>query len=333
MSKTPLTVGLMAAMLGLGGCSIPTKPTYPQPADTAPPTQVPENSAFTKDFDPGEAPRDLVRYESDEAGLHSGKDSLEKQAVREAGRRLGATAGYNHQAELLYKEIEAYDPYLDKIFNFQQLLLPDGVTPPVLAKTERVMSYEDGQSKTIRARVFKTVKHAEFANPRAPSWRDYLNLNQTGVEYPLPQLQEAIDKHYGVWTQAVQDGWERGHHQARQAFEIAINELSRDYEGMQLFRMLWMAGMVEPPKIVDATSNVDGGGQGRDEMSVGVRRIVISENAYFVNDASEWNALIAEATAPQEDAKAGLSDLISRQDNTDSVPDAILDNNLNRYQR
>ena len=327
MIRRPLAIGVIAAATFLAGCSTAHKPAGAHYGDYEPSTN-PENSQFADNANAGNAPDELLSYEPEHQGLGSDYDNLEIKAVRDAGRRLGATAGYNKQAEALYKEIENYDPYLSKIFNFQTLLLPEGVIPPVIAQTDEVIQHDSQTSKTIRARVYKTQKDAAFVNPRPPSWRSYLNLSQTGVETPLPQLQSTIEKHHDVWERAVQEGWDRGHKQARQDFEIAINELERDFLGMQLFHMLWVAEMVEAPKVVSRSSNIEGGGRGSDEMSVGVSQFLITEDVYFINDSSEWNAIIAEATQTIGESKAGLSDIVERQDNTANIPSSYMDNDL-----
>lgn len=327
MMRKPLAISVIAAVFALTGCSSAQKPASPQYGDYKTPTN-PEHSQFSEDFGAGDAPAELLSYEPEHEGLGAQFDNLEVKAVRDAGRRLGATAGYNAQAEALYKEVENYDSYLAKIFNFQALLLPEGIIPPVIAQTDQVIQHDSQVSKTIRARVYKTQKDAAFVNPRPPSWRSYLNLSQTGIEKPLPQLRSTIDDHQKVWERAVQEGWERGHQQARQDFEIAINELERDFLGMQLFHMLWVAEMVEAPKVVSRSSNIEGGGPESNEMSVGVSQFLITEDAYFINDSSEWNAIITEATRTIGDGRAGLSDIVERNDNTAHIPSAYLDNDL-----
>lgn len=280
-----------------------------------------------------EASSDLLDYS---AGGNLGNDrggSLEEKAVRDAGRRLGATAGYRDQAEALYKSMEQYDTYLTQIFDFNELLLPKGIIPPVLAQTTDTISFDrkNGvESKTVRARVLKTVRDAKFANPSAPTWRNYLRLETPPLDKPLPQLQAEIDKHRASWQQGVREGYQRGTQQARQAFEISINELDRDYVGMQLFYMLWMAGQVEAPNVIEQTKDIVGGGKGSREMSLGVRRVVMSEPAYFINDTSEWTALIASALEKGRDAGAGLSDVMQQLDNTTVVPEYSLEPDLNR---
>ena len=192
MKTHPLTIAVVVGML-LTGCSSAHKPepSYLSEAQSL----NPADSQFANDFDAGTAPRDLLRYEGSEESLGDKYSDLEVRAVRQAGRRLGATAGYNQQAEALYQEIEQYDEYLDQIFNFQKLLLPEGIIPPVIAQTDRVIEHTTPQSKTIRARVYKTLVDAKFVNPRPPSWRSYLNLSRTEIERPLPQMQETIEQH------------------------------------------------------------------------------------------------------------------------------------------
>lgn len=265
-----------------------------------------------------EVPDSLLNYAGDAEDAFEEED-LVANAVRDAGRRLGATTGYSRQAEFLYQSVADYDKYLSQIFDFDELMLPEGVVPPVLARADDTISFKREQgkeTKEIRAQVLKTMRNARFANSGGPHWRDYLRLTSPAQEKPLPQFQEEIDKHRGAWKRGVKEGYQKGVEQASRAFDIAINELSRDYAGMQLFRMLWLGGQVEAPRIVDQSRNVVGGGRGNDEMSIGVRRVVISEPVYFVNDASQWTALIKAAMDSADKKRAGLSDVVNRVDNT-----------------
>jgi defect-in-organelle-trafficking protein DotC len=265
------------------------------------------------------APDDLLNYTSDSGEKAVTEESMIAKAVRDAGRRLGATTAYAQQAEALYQSVAAYDQYLAEIFDFGELMLPEGIVPPVLAQADNMVSFnrENGrETKEIRAQVLKTLRTARFANSGGPHWRDYLRLTSPAQEKPHPQLQQEIDIHRDAWRRGVREGYERGIEQANQAFEIAINELSRDYAGMQLFRLLWLAGQVEAPKIVNQSENLIGGGQGSDEMSIGIRRVVISEPVYFVNDANEWTALIQAAMDRADNSGAGLSSIVKDIDNT-----------------
>lgn len=265
-----------------------------------------------------DVPRDLLNYSGAQGGESREMDMIAK-AVRDAGRRLGATAGYRQQADHLYSGIAQYEEYLTEIFDFGELMLPEGIVPPVLAETENYVSYDQKngrESKEIRAQVLTTVRDATFANSGGPHWREYLRLTQPPLDEPHPELQNEINANRAAWQRGVREGYEKGIEQANQAFDIAINQLSRDYSGMQLFRLLWMAGQVEAPEIVEQTQDIVGGGRGSSEMSIGVRRVVISEPVYFVNDASEWTALISATMNQAQDLHAGLSDIVEKVDNT-----------------
>lgn len=299
-------------VVSLAGCVSTTVP----PADAREVSGV-SGSAYTATS--AEAPDSLLNYSGEENENTREEEDLVGNAVRDAGRRLGATTAYAKQAEHLYSSVAIYDDYLAEIFDFGGLMLPEGIIPPVLAQTENTISFnrENGrETKEIRAQVLKTVRKARFANSGGPHWRTYLRLTLPAQETPHPKLQDEIDAHRDAWQRGVREGYEKGVEQANQAFEIAINEMSRDYAGMQLFRLLWLAGQVEAPKIVDQNANVIGGGRGSDEMSIGVRRVVISEPVYFINDASQWTALIKAAMDRADDKKAGLSDVVKQVDNT-----------------
>lgn len=325
MTDSKLWCAAILSALFLSGCV-----TSPMPkifgateADQPPPMGL--NSAEARPSS------DLMNYRAEGGGKPMG-DDLVATAVKNAGQRLGATAGYRAQAEALYDAIAPYDEYLSKIFDFQELMLPHGIVPPVLAQTEDVVSYSQGSgqaTKEIRARVLSTVRDARFANPKAPSWRDYLRMQTPPLDKPHPQLQEEIDKNRAAWRQGVELGYARGIERATQAFEISINELSRDYVGMQLFRLLWASGQAEPPKIIEQDQDVVGGGRGNREMSTGVRRIVITEPVYFVNDTAEWDAIISTAFEDSRAQTAGLMDIIDRTDTTQHTQAPSMEPNLN----
>lgn len=310
----------------LSGCVTSSMPSLPLAASSPKTPQLGLSSTEAK------ASSDLLNYRAKEGGAALGEDMV-RNAVRDAGQRLGATAGYRDQAEALYEAISPYDEYLSKIFDFQELMLPHGIVPPVLAETQDAVSYRDGeggrQTKEIRARVLTAVRDARFANPLAPSWRDYLRLQTPPLDEPHPQLQEEIDKNRSAWREGVEMGYARGVERASQAFEISINELSRDYVGMQLFRLLWASGHAEPPRIIEQDQEVIGGGPGSREMSTGVRRIVITEPVYFVNDTAEWDAIISTAFDEGMSQRAGLMSIVERTDNTQNILAPSLEPNLN----
>jgi defect-in-organelle-trafficking protein DotC len=291
-----------------------------------------ERRSTSKPMSDLKASEELLNYSAGNGQASQNEENLIAKSVREAGRRLGATSGYADQADVLYSGIADYDRYLSEIFDFNELMLPNGIVPPVLAQTENTISYrtsDTGQpTKEIRAQVLKTVRDATFANTSGPHWRDYLRLTSPSQERPHPKLQPEINANRTAWQEGVREGYHRGIQQANQAFAHAINELSRDYSGMQLFRMLWMADQVEAPTIVEQSENVLGGGRGNKEMSIGVQRIVISEPAYFVNDTSEWNALISSALDRAGSQSSGLSDIVQTIDNTQHSMEPSLEPNL-----
>lgn len=238
-------------------------------------------------------------------GFHEQLTASEK-AVRQAGVRMGATAGYKHEAERLFEKIKPYGEQFNRIFSFNDLLLPESLLPPVITLTERQVRYQRNEREES-ARVLRTTSDARFVGS-APSWEDYLYLHAPSIERPSPRLADLIDQHRSVYRAGVAEGWVEGVESAREAMEISINELQSDYMGMQLFRYLWLSGMIEPPQIVTAEDAVQGGGPESREMHVGVRRTVLTQPAYLVPDTQKWRAL---SLGPWEDQqKIGLSDLV-----------------------
>lgn len=232
--------------------------------------------------------------------------TAEERAVYQAGVRTGATSGYKKEVDRLYGEINQFGEHLDQTFSFTNLVLPEGLLPPVIVLTERLVTYRQNE-RQMSARVFRTTQDAMLIE-RNPSWRDYLNLDAPEPEHPSHRLNTLIELHPDLWRTGVRDGWIEGVRTGRAAMDVAIHELQRDYMGMQLFRLLWLSGMIEPPQVITATDHVQGGGTRSREMQVGVKRTVITQPAYLVPDTDQWRALSMEAW--QEMPALGLSDLV-----------------------
>lgn len=235
--------------------------------------------------------------------------NAEQRAVYQAGVRTGATSGYKKEVERLYNEINQFGNQLDQTFSFTNLVLPEGLLPPVIVMTERLVSYRQNE-RQMSARVFRTVQDAMLIE-RNPSWRDYLNLDAPEPELPSRRLNTLIELHPNLWRTGVRDGWIEGVRTGRAAMDVAIHELQRDFMGMQLFRLLWLSGMIEPPRVITATDHVQGGGTSSREMQVGVKHTVITQPAYLVPDTEQWRALSMEAW--KEMPPLGLSDLVDLQ--------------------
>lgn len=257
--------------------------------------------------DEGIIPAYAFEYRSADADLDADeKLTVDQRAVYELGVRLGATNGYKQEVEKLYGQINIYGDYFEQTFSFNNLVLSEGLLPPVIVSTEKTVSYRQNE-RQMSAKVFRTVQDAMLITSN-PTWRDYLNLQAPDPEKPSSRLKKLIESQPELWRRGIRDGWLEGVKTGREAMDVAIHELQRDFMGMQLFRMLWLAGMVEPPKIVTKTDHVQGGGVNNKEMQVGVKRTVITQPAYMVPDTAQWRALSLDAW--EEMPKIGLSDLI-----------------------
>lgn len=257
--------------------------------------------------DEGVIPAHVFAYHSEESDQIDEYLSVDKKAVYEMGVRMGATNGYKQEVERLYAEVNQYGDYFDRTFSFTNLVLSEGILPPVIVSTEKMVSYRKDE-RQMSARVFRTVQDAILIESN-PSWRDYLNLQAPDPEKPSNHLKKLIEENADLWLKGVKDGWIEGVKTGRVAMDVAIHELQRDFMGMQLFRMLWLAGMVEPPQVVTRKDHVQGGGINSNEMQVGVKRTVITQPAYLVPDTEKWRALSMEAW--EEMPALGLSDLVN----------------------
>src|SRR3546814_14336872 len=73
--------------------------------------------------------------------------------------------------------IETRRALLDKTFRFGDLVIGQGVLPPVIVKTDNAVSVSDN-SMRLAGTVYRLVQPARFFSG-APSWRDWLLMGRS----------------------------------------------------------------------------------------------------------------------------------------------------------
>ena len=87
--------------------------------------------------------------------------------------------------------------------------------------------------------------------------------------------------------QTIRSEWGQGVLEANSEFNTRLDSLNNAYQGMVLYTMLAMRGMVAPPHIVKTTKTVRSATDGQ-TMAVGIHKQVISKNSYFVARPNRW---------------------------------------------
>lgn len=223
----------------------------------------------------------------DESGLPF---DIRLEATREAALSYGARGGLAYRTWEIREELEEKSGYMDKVFDFRQLLIPAPsgllIEPPIISENVNAMIIDvGGREAAVADRVYNISRNARIVST-ARSWRNYLE-REWGEVTPPPDLLRPNDEiEREQWILWVNEGWEKGVDQANQIFEQDLNQLTAHYQGMVRYRMLLAQGMVSPPYALQVDRGITGGGS---RMRVGDRAVEITGMPELMPGTDSWS--------------------------------------------
>ncbi|MFA5593027.1 MAG: type IV secretion system DotC family protein [Micavibrio sp.] len=258
---------------------------------------MPAPSHAAKSIDEIEPPRsmgDLKAIRKEKTASRAEAPALpidiRNDAMRESALSYGARGGLAWRTYQIRQEMETRSRYLDKVFDFRQLLIPAPsgllIEPPVIGEAVDAMMIEQGGLQAAVAdRIYNIGRNARIVSaPR--TWRAYLE-RQWGEVAPPPDIlipETAEDRKN--WDSWFDRGWKAGIEQADEIFQADLNRLTADYQGMVRYRTLLSQGMVSPPYALQVDRGVTGDGN---EMRIGDRAVSITGLPRFQTGAREWS--------------------------------------------
>lgn len=214
---------------------------------------------------------------------------IRNDAQREAALSYGARGGLAWRTWHIRQELETRKRYMDKVFDFSQLLIPAPsgllIEPPVISESaDAMMIKAGGQEAAVADRVYNIGRNARIVSaPR--TWHQYLERQWGGVTPPPDILRPANREERNKWIAWVEKGWEEGVAQADEIFQADLNKLVADYRGMIRYRTLLAQGMVSPPYAMQVDRGITGGGN---EMRVGDRALTITAPPELQTGYGQW---------------------------------------------
>jgi len=235
---------------------------------------------------------ELVNYEAAGGAVVDTNDiaiDIRLEALKEAAISFGARGGLAKRTFDIRKEIDARSRYLDKVYNFSQLLIsaPSGflIEPPIVTESMNAMLIDiDGQTAAVSDKIYNIIRNARIVSaPR--TWRQYLEREWGEVTPPPDILTPQSKEDREIWSEYVTMGWRQGVQQASDIFQDDLAKLESDFQGMIRYRMLLAQGMISPPYALQVDRGVTGGG---DEMRVGDRAVQITGVPELMTGADTW---------------------------------------------
>lgn len=199
-------------------------------------------------------------------------NELRYMALRNAAMSLGARAGLSWRSKQVNEMLGENARELDRVFNFQPLVLSHNVLPPVLIEGRNTLNQHNGTTLKLADRTYTIINQARFVTT-VPSWRDYLLTEYLEPEIPDRSLLPKTGDESDIWDYYVQDGWKAGILQAENIYTENLAKLKRDIEGMIRYQSLLEQNMVSAPFVAETKLGVTGD---KSNMSVNNRILKIT---------------------------------------------------------
>lgn len=207
--------------------------------------------------------------------------------LRNAAMSLGARAALAFRSNKINALLLKNGNALDRVFNFEPLVLEHNVLPPVLIEGRNKLSQNSTDTLSLADRTYTIVEQARFITT-TPNWRDYLLMHYMQPELPDKSLLPKNGKESDIWDYYVQEGWIAGIEQADVIFEQNLAKLKRDLNGMIKYMTLLAQNMVTKPYIAKTNLGVTGD---KSSMTVNKRLLRITSLPELKTNMSEqWDA-------------------------------------------
>lgn len=222
-----------------------------------------------------------------------GDDIGHYTAVKEIALSYGAQAGLHWKSTQITKYLEIHAEELDKVFNFNALLMKHNVLPPVVAQYGKTYAIEDDNTVRISDKELKMLKPARFVSV-APSWRDYIHIQYGAPEQPPEKLLPRTAQEEAIWREAIQIGWELGIEQANAIFQNALSTLSQDFEGIVLYHTLHIQNMISAPYTETTNLGITGDTNG---LRLNDKIITIERPSVLNPQTQQWHPILYDERA------------------------------------
>lgn len=220
------------------------------------------------------------------ASKTSDVSEIRREALQQAAATVGAQAGLLARAKETNAMLENEATNLDRIFDFNVMMVQPNVIAPVLTEGRSTYSQTSEDEIRIADRMYKIEAPAKFvSNP--PTWRNYLqqNVTSTKVEMPHGASLPKNSSERKIWDEWVQKGWNEGIEQSTQLYEQGLARMRRDYLGMIQYKILLKQGLVSAPIVSRANLGTTGGGN---EMNLQDRVFKITVPSNLVANPKDW---------------------------------------------
>ncbi len=225
-----------------------------------------------------------------------GNNTIRIESLKQTARELGAQGGLWYQSRRWNMVLENNSSLLNRIFNFNYLMLGDRVLPPVLVEASSLLTQDNEQTLHLADHIYRIVRPPRFVTT-VPHWRNYLITNYAEPEIPNSTLLPKSKAEQEIWRYYVRLGWSEGVAQADLIFTTNLAKIKTDYLGMVLYRKLLAQKMITPPYTAQADLGVVGDAQ---KLDVNSKVLRITAVPQFTVDYNKWRPVVAPSQPTTE---------------------------------
>lgn len=240
----------------------------------------------------------LVDLTADPSGISAvtGQDAIRHQALQETALSIGAQSALAWRSVRINQTLKGHDAELQRVFNFNALLLNDNVLPPVLEEGRDTLKLDDDNTIRLADRTYRIISQARFVTT-PPTWHDYISMNFSQPPRPDNTLLPLNADERKVWKKYVEIGWNEGIQQANNMFNENLARLKRDYKGMALYRALLAQHMVSEPYVAKANLGITGSGE---DMRINDQVLRITALPTLQTNSREWKPAMTAEPRPKQ---------------------------------
>ncbi|MCF6764392.1 type IV secretion system DotC family protein [Thiotrichales bacterium 19S3-7] len=216
-------------------------------------------------------------------------ENIRMKAIQQAALELGTQSALAWSAKIIDKKLESMAQTLNQMYNFNALMLKNHVMPPVIVQSDNLINMgPNGDKIRLGGKNYRIVKQARLVSV-APTWRDYLWMNYKTPELPNRVLMPENNNEKKVWDRTIQKAWNMGIQQAEAIYKIKVNEITRDYTGMLLYRNLLAKRMVNPPYVIKDLRGITGNGN---QMVIDDQSWTLTDKPQLQTDSKLWTPIV-----------------------------------------
>jgi defect in organelle trafficking protein DotC len=213
---------------------------------------------------------------------------MRQEALKDMAISLGAQSGLHYRSLQINAFLKENTKTLDQTFNFNPLILPHNVLPPVLSEGRQTLNLNSPDTIRIADQTYQIVSQAKFVTT-APTWRDYLWMDYAQPPVPDSGILPHSEEEKKLWKGLAEKGWKQGIDQANEIYSENLSRLERDYKGMVLYSKLRTQNIVSAPFVATTELGVTGGGE---NLSVNDQVLKITALPALQPNSARWKPVI-----------------------------------------